>query len=195
MIKKKQIEKYRENSGDSYSEITLQQLETLNIPILNYYKADTNIYAGEYPYAEDEEIGFKKLSLLKEIGISYIIDLTEEGELIPYRQHIDSIEYLRFPIVDRGVPCSMNETKNICEIINRAIREGKFLYIHCWGGVGRTGTIVACWYVFNGYSYSEAIMMLNKRWKYCPKSRRRTHCPEYKHQENFIKEFYKYLNS
>ena len=149
--KKTQIAKYRENNGDSCSEITLQQLETLNIPILNYYKADTNIYAGEYPFAEDEEIGFKKLSLLKEIGISYIIDLTEEGELIPYRQHIDSIEYLRFPIVDRGVPCSMNETKNICEIINRAIREGKFLYIHCWGGVGRTGTIVACWYVFHGY--------------------------------------------
>ena len=38
-------------------------------------------------------------------GISHIIDLTEEGELKPYKHLLDSyIEHHRFPIKDVSIP-------------------------------------------------------------------------------------------
>ncbi len=26
------------------------------------------------------------------------------------------------------------------------------VYVHCWGGVGRTGTVVGCWLLRHGYA-------------------------------------------
>jgi len=29
--------------------------------------------------------------------------------------------------------------------IDDSLDAGRATYVHCWGGVGRTGTVVACW--------------------------------------------------
>ena len=81
------------------------------------------------------------------------------------------------------------------EHMREKIDHNRTIYLHCWGGVGRTGTIVACWFVYHGYTFEEALGHLNNLWKECPKSTRRTHCPEYKHQEDFVKHFDNYLHT
>lgn len=70
------------------------------------------------------------------------------------------------------------------------------VYIHCWGGVGRTGTIVACLYAYmmkdDGLSTNElyelAMQKLRDSFKRCPKSKYRT-IPDTQEQCAFIKRF------
>lgn len=33
----------------------------------------------------------------------------------------------------------------ILDAIDDSLAAGRATYVHCWGGVGRTGTVVACW--------------------------------------------------
>jgi protein-tyrosine phosphatase len=38
-----------------------------------------------------------------------------------------------------------------------AREQGLGVYLHCWGGIGRTGTVVGCWLVRHGASGSAAL--------------------------------------
>jgi protein-tyrosine phosphatase len=31
------------------------------------------------------------------------------------------------------------------------------VYVHCWGGIGRTGTVIGCWLVEQGLTGDEAL--------------------------------------
>jgi protein-tyrosine phosphatase len=35
----------------------------------------------------------------------------------------------------------------ILDDVDTALAEGGGVYVHCWGGIGRTGTVVGCWLV------------------------------------------------
>ena len=35
-------------------------------------------------------------------------------------------------------------TRSIVEHVRREVAEGRPVYVHCWGGIGRTGTVVGC---------------------------------------------------
>ncbi|WP_394708837.1 protein-tyrosine phosphatase family protein [uncultured Desulfobulbus sp.] len=50
--------------------------------------------------------------------------------------------YLRYPIRDVSVPISSELMLKILDAIDQHINESKFLYVHCWRGIGRTGTVV-----------------------------------------------------
>ena len=80
-------------------------------------------------------------------GFDHFIDLTEADErLEPYAdiavQAADwlSVKFVheRCPIVDVSVPRSPQETAGILDAIDRALDDGSTVYVHCWGGVGRT---------------------------------------------------------
>ena len=38
----------------------------------------------------------------------------------------------------------------ILDDIDAALEEDRTVYVHCWGGRGRTGTVVGCWLVRHG---------------------------------------------
>jgi protein-tyrosine phosphatase len=163
---------------------------------LNYYKVENSIYAGEYPYAVNPMLGIKKLDVLNDLKVNTIIDLTENGELYQYTASIRAnCTHYRFPIKDRNIPDSFDNVYNLMAYIDNAKSENGTIYIHCWGGVGRTGTIVACWLVYNGMSANEALAHLNELWKSCPKSRRRPYCPDHGCQIGFIKHYEIYIKN
>ena len=51
---------------------------------------------------------------------------------------------LAHPIPDMGTPTS-GYVMRILDDIDAAIAAGDRVYVHCWGGVGRTGTVIGCW--------------------------------------------------
>lgn len=162
--------------------------------ILNSYPVDNWVYAGEYPGAKEKDLLKEKIKIFEKSGINDFIDLTEEGELLPYADHLNSdMRHYRFPIKDCQVPTSLTQMLDIVTCIYNLKSEYHKIYVHCWGGVGRTGTVVACWYVYNGYSADEALSKLDYHKKFCPKSRIRMKSPTYESQKKYVYDFEKYI--
>jgi len=36
------------------------------------------------------------------------------------------------------------------------------VYVHCWGGIGRTGTVAGCWLIEQGHSCDEAFARIKE---------------------------------
>lgn len=116
------------------------------------YRVDLNVWAGEYPVWDwDDSIGRMQIQLFTDFGINFFIDLTESGEMPPYAQFLSpSIECYRLHIPNRGTPAAVEDVVRLFQVIECTLSDKPFtnIYIHCLGRVGRTGTIVACYYIY-----------------------------------------------
>jgi protein tyrosine/serine phosphatase len=131
----------------------------------SYWVRQGQLLAGAYPSASDVAEARSKLGLFLDAGIRTFVDLTEETE--PLRNYDDVLEglsaergisckRLRFGVRDRDVP-TPDLLGEIIATIRHEIAAGRPVYVHCWGGIGRTGTIVGCWLVEEGLSGEEAL--------------------------------------
>lgn len=155
-----------------------------------YWVVPGKFLAGEYPRNLDDESSPAKLAALADAGIAAFIDLTEEGELRPYRQWLNppSQSHQRFPIRDLSPPATAELTVSILNAIDEHIGNGRPVYLHCWGGVGRTGTIVGCWLARHGYPGAAALERLRELWSACPKSAL-TQSPEMPAQRRYVRDW------
>lgn len=164
-------------------------------PTFNSYKVNDWLYAGEYPGDKDEELAIGKLKQFNYFGITHFIDLTEDGELVPYNSMVSSwARYIRFPIRDISVPDNVEIVKRLIDTIEQIHKDNSKakIYIHCWGGVGRTGTIIGCYLGnFAGISYDRTMSILSSLFEDCPKSVRRC-SPENDLQRSFIRKYVEY---
>ena len=157
----------------------------------SYWVIPDKFLAGEYPRDFDEESSICKIKTLIDAGIRTFIDLTEKADnLKPYDYLLKpynslDIQHFNFPIKDLSVPSSKKQTIEILGTIKKSIETGKIIYLHCWGGVGRTGVIVGCWLAENGYAGEKALIRLRELWMECAKSRKRK-APEKELQEDYI---------
>lgn len=118
------------------------------------YWVHDGLLAGPYPGAMDDSEARAKLGDLLDAGVDHFIDLTEAGEgppLEPYEPLLRQLPgeqgrdagYVRMPIRDVDVP-KAEEMRAILDVIAEANEQNRTVYVHCWGGVGRTGTVVGC---------------------------------------------------
>ena len=167
-------------------------LRFLRTPWKHSYKFGDGLFGGEYPIDKELARSKRKLKQILNFGITDFIDLTEEDELHPYQPYLpEGVNYYRYPIKDCSAPNSLQEVIRLCRKIAEIERnQNRKLYMHCWGGIGRTGTIVACYKLFKKGvgDATMAIQKLREDFFDCPKAKyRRT--PETKAQEEFIIQF------
>lgn len=131
----------------------------------SYWLIEGQLLAGEYPGGQDDDEARRKLEAMLAAGIRSFIDLTEETDpLVPYqpilmevaREMAIDVRYQRHPIRDMWIP-SPDAMAEILSTIRDEIAAGRPVYFHCWGGIGRTGTVSGCWLVAQGHSCDEAL--------------------------------------
>lgn len=84
-----------------------------------------------------------KLKTTENIGL--VVTLTAEAQL-PASWFDATIKNYYAPIVDFGTP-TIGQIENVLSEIKKTTDAGKKAVIHCAGGKGRTGTMLACWLV------------------------------------------------
>ncbi|KAG8912098.1 hypothetical protein FRC00_005284, partial [Tulasnella sp. 408] len=73
------------------------------------------------------------------------------------------VRYARFPIRDGSVP-SPEVLQSIMDALNTVQQQhDRRAVVHCWGGIGRTGTIVGCWLVYSGAVSDEEALVTGRQ--------------------------------
>ncbi len=169
------------------------------IPLPNhntYWVIPGQFMAGEYPRDHENKTSREKLAGYLERGVSFFLDLTEPGEygLRPYRAMLNElaaergkeVAYHRLPIVDSNVP-EPAFMRRILATIDDALLDGHTVYVHCWGGIGRTGTVVATYLTHHGQTADASLAQLAEWWTKVEKSTRHPRSPENDLQEAFVR--------
>lgn len=162
-----------------------------------YWVIPGRLMAGEYPFAIREEDGRKKLASIVAAGINHFIDLTHPRDpLDPYVTMLGEVEgastlpgYDRFPIDDMGIPESPDQVNAILDQLDHLLAGNRVPYIHCWGGIGRTGTIVGCWLVRQGQSGEEALATIAGHWATVAKRVRYPQSPQTLAQCEYVRQW------
>jgi hypothetical protein len=173
-------------------------LEAIQKPHENcYWIIPKKLLAGEYPRTKERITSRSRIEAMFRDGITRFIDLTTKNDnLLSYEDILNDVsggaaKRLAFPIPDLSIPADANKMIEILDAIDTSLCEGHGVYIHCWGGVGRTGTVVGCWLKrhFDGkicQSYLGRSKSLDDLWKECPKSFNRPHSPETIEQKTYV---------
>ena len=163
----------------------------IKVPCRESYLLMGSVYAGEYPGAKEENASKLKVAQLYRFGVRHFVDLTEEGELCPYESLLPSdATHYRFPIKDVSVPTDVEAVHRLLHKIDEWEKTGGYVYIHCWGGVGRTGTIAACYLLHKMVlpDAAQALKMMQARFATMPKSKHKV-SPETQAQVAFVHQF------
>ena len=163
-------------------------------PLLNtYWVVPKLLLAGEYPGDSDEKEARGRLHRLHAAGIHRFLDLTEEGELTPYRGLLKSAEdHQRCAIADCSVPNNVAQTRKALAAIREALAGERGLYVHCRAGIGRTGLIVGCYLAEELSSGKAALKQLNTLWRQSERSATWPKVPQTSEQADYIRHWIKF---
>jgi protein-tyrosine phosphatase len=80
-----------------------------------------------------------------------IVTLLEDSEIIELGLEEEQalcenagVEFIRFPIPDRGVPASADEFSVLIKSLVRHLQNGRGVGVHCRIGLGRSALVAAC---------------------------------------------------
>ena len=162
---------------------------------LHGWWVEDDVLAGEYPAAKDDAArSDEKLHLLIDAGIRTFVDLTQldgtDDHLSPYRHRVEAaaevrgldLRHLAFPIPDRGIADDDLYDAVLAAIDEHRSRGG--VYVHCWGGVGRTGTVIGCLLAVGGHDHTTVLDAMQELRATTGKAHR--HCPENDAQRRVI---------
>lgn len=166
-------------------------------PLNTYWLVPQELMAGEYPGAPDPVVTRDKLGDFLDRGFTAFLDLTEPEELTPYEAVLRDLAqergidcaYRRMPIRDVDVPQESAQMGAILDQLHTWRMQGRKAYVHCWGGVGRTGIVVGCYLIEHGhYTGEAALAQLQLLWTRmsADKQRRKPHTPETEAQRRYV---------
>lgn len=122
--------------------------------------------ARAYAYLEDadkiaKEEFQREIENLLNRGIRSVVTLTE-SPLADGPLQKAGINYLHIPVPDMTAP-TLSQIQKFVSHVQVSLQENKPVVVHCLGGLGRTGTMLACYLVSQGYASSDAIRMVRQK--------------------------------
>lgn len=163
------------------------------------YWVTESFMAGEYPTdsSRQDAATRQKLRNYLKSGITCFINLTEEGEKPAYEEILreeaqnlnlaeENIVAYRIPIPDFGVPSSPKVMKEVLDTVDQHIGQGHKVYVHCRGGIGRTGTTVGCYLARHGYEPDQALTETHRLFQHSDRSMESYSSPETPAQVRFV---------
>lgn len=149
-----------------------------------------HVLAGEHPAKEGEVQLSEKLQLFALAGITHFIDLTSPADPVKTYQPLGGAVRINHPITDFGVPSPL-QMQGILQSIQSALSQGGKVYVHCKGGIGRTGTVAATWLTEQGLDDKQALALLLQKWQAMDKRFEEPHTPETQAQRAFVRTWHK----
>lgn len=169
---------------------------------VSLYPVQPALYAGEYPGHQDPSVARARLRELAALGIRTYVDLTTEEDralgLLPYDEHFEEFpnrllpERHSFAIPDMGIPADPSVMRGVLDLLHAEIPAGRACYVHCWGGIGRTGTVIACWLRENGWDADAALAEVQRLYSlhmHPAKQARYPRSPQQPAQIRYVKEW------
>ena len=163
----------------------------------SYWVVPGLLLAEAYPGDPDRAEHDRKVKALAGAGIRLFVNLMEEDEtdhagrpFVPYQdlavRLCPEVTCERYPIRDLSAPTASHMAA-ILNVIDAAVGTGKPVYVHCWGGVGRTGTVVGCWMLRHRLAEPSDVLDVLMRLRRQDKERRNRISPETAAQQRFVK--------
>jgi ADP-ribosylglycohydrolase len=154
----------------------------------SYWVIEDRLLAGKYPGGKTPQETEKRVAALLAAGFDAFIDLTEAGEMPPYDIYLPaSALYLRRPIPDHGIPRDPAHMTQVLAELDDALERDRLIYVHCRAGIGRTGTVIACYLIeHEGLAPRQALIELNQMWQDNPRSMSWPDVPETPEQRDYV---------
>ncbi len=163
----------------------------------SYWVVPGLLLCGAYPGDQDPDERRATVQALVGAGVQTFINLMEEDEtnyagepFVPYadlaREFCPDACCVRHPIKDLSVPMPA-EMDVILAVIDESLAAKRPAYIHCWGGVGRTGTAIGCWLLRHEYATPANVLDVLMGLRKQDRERRHRMSPETADQQRFVK--------
>lgn len=168
--------------------------------IRSYWVVEGKFLAGAYPGSPDENKHRQRIQQLWDAGLRTFINLVEEDEANksrqPFRRYDDvlrelarhdgeRVAHLRFPVPDLSVP-SIDRMRSILDAVDLAFAANRPVYVHCFGGVGRTGTAVCCWLLRHGLASPANVIQILQDLRQADHQTKQRKAPENNKQIEFV---------
>ena len=96
---------------------------------------------------------------LREEGVGAVLTLTEQPPAGD--PSTAGLQALHVPLIDFGTP-SLDQIDRCVAFIRDQNEAGNAVAVHCFAGVGRTGTVIAAWLTTTGLDPEDAILELRR---------------------------------
>ena len=99
--------------------------------------------------------------LVEDHRVRTVLNLTER----PWSYGLSELRVVHVPMSDRDIRATAHETLTLAtRAIGEAIGGGQAAWVHCQGGIDRTGCVVGCYLVSAGEPPDTAIAAVKERW-------------------------------
>lgn len=168
---------------------------------VSHYPVQAGLFAGEYPGHLQPALATLRLRQLIDSGVRTFIDLTSRVDrLEPYEPRFAEIDpggelglkRVSFEVPDMNIPGNPALMRGVLDLIRSEIAAGRPCYVHCWGGIGRTGTAIGCWLKESGLDAEASLAEVQRLYRShmdAAKLARYPHSPQQPVQMRYVRDW------
>jgi ADP-ribosylglycohydrolase len=135
-----------------------------------------------------------RLRSLLRAGVTCFVDLTEVREVPGYEGLLPvttpagrTLEYVREPMPDHGVPGGREPMARVLAAIDAALDANHVVYLHCRAGIGRSAMVAGCWLASRPGATGDPLERLQEHWRQSEHSITWPVVPETAEQAEFVR--------